>query len=291
MPKLGPSWAQVAGAFRARIARSRSCRPGPHRLRDTAFLGRQSNLRSPKSRSMNVDSARLSTILFDVDGTLYRQGPLRRAMLVRLLKGVVARPGSALATFRALRAYRQAQESLRRTPKNGPLAAAQLRLASEQSGMTEDVVARIVVRWMEEEPLPLLGRFVEPALRELLSTARQRGLLLGVVSDYPAAAKLDAMQLTEFFTVVVTAQDAAVNRFKPDPSGLIEAMRQLGAAPDRALYVGDREDVDGGAARAAGIPCIILGRNRDPTASSEHTSVSDYSELHAMLFPSPNERQ
>ena len=228
----------------------------------------------------------LAAIVFDVDGTLYRQAPLRRAMMLRLLGDALLKPHRAVATFRALSAYRHAQELLREAPIVGELAAAQMRLACERSGQTESVLAPIVARWMDREPLALLERFVEPALRTLLGSARNRGLRLGVLSDYPADAKLEAMRLTEFFDVVVSAQDAAVNRFKPDPSGLVETLRRLGVAPSQALYVGDRHDVDGPAARAAGVRCVIVGDRRPstPDASGHWTSVADYHELYAKLF-------
>jgi FMN phosphatase YigB (HAD superfamily) len=238
---------------------------------------------------MSIIPSRLTTIVFDVDGTLYRQSSLRRAMLVKLLRELVSNPRAGVATFRALRAYRRAQELLRDTHVDGSLAAAQLRLACQHSGQTEDVVAQIVARWMGEEPLDVLERFVEPALRSLLVAARSRGLRLGVLSDYPAAAKLEAMRLTEFFEVVVCAQDAEVNRFKPHPSGLVEVLRRLDAAPDRALYVGDRGDVDGLVARAVGVPCVIVGHRGNPSASESWFPVSDYQRLHAMLFSAATE--
>jgi FMN phosphatase YigB (HAD superfamily) len=238
---------------------------------------------------VNVDPKRLTTIVFDVDGTLYRQGGLRRAMLLRLLRHAVSNPGAAIATFRVLRAYRRAQEHLRGVPVQGGLAAAQLRFACERSGQTEDVVAKIVAQWMDVEPLGLLRRFVEPALPGLLAAARRRGLRLGVLSDYPAAAKLEAMQLAEFFDVVVSAQDEAVNCFKPDPAGLAHVLRKLNAHPSQALYVGDRHEVDGAVARAAGVPCIIIGRRGRSTSSEAWLPVSDYGKLHSMLFPSTSE--
>jgi FMN phosphatase YigB (HAD superfamily) len=228
---------------------------------------------------------RLTSLVFDVDGTLYRQSALRRAMLMRLVREAVAKPASSVAIFRALRAYRHAQELLRGTEVDGALAGAQIRLAAERSGQPEHVIAPIVARWMEEEPLPLLDRFVEPALRTLLAEARSRGLRLGIFSDYPATAKLEAMRLSEFFDVVVSAQDPAVNRFKPHPLGLVEALRRLGVEPGGALYVGDRHDVDASIARAAGVRCVIVGRPSE--APNGALCVTDYGQLHSMLFSSP----
>jgi HAD superfamily hydrolase (TIGR01549 family) len=236
--------------------------------------------------AQTVDPKRVRTIVFDVDGTLYRQSPLRRAMLMRLLQEAIARPASSFATFRALRAYRHAQEALRGTAVEGALAAAQLRLACERAGQTEDLLAPIVARWMEQEPLRLLERYVDPALPKLLAEARNRGIRLGVFSDYPAAAKLAAMRLSEFFDVVVAAQDPGVNRFKPDPCGLVEALRRLGADAVDALYVGDRHDVDAPVARAAGVPCVIVGGPVGANSSPTFATVSGYGELHSMLFSS-----
>jgi beta-phosphoglucomutase-like phosphatase (HAD superfamily) len=233
-------------------------------------------------RSSALDPSRLKSLIFDVDGTLYSQSPLRMAMLRKLLKEAVLRPGSGIKTFRALTAYRRAQELLRNKPVGGPLAAMQLRLACESSGQPEHVLAAIVTRWIEEEPLALLERFVSPALRTLLDAARSRGLRLGVLSDYPPMAKLHAMRLAEFFEVLVSAQDPAVNCFKPHPRGLVETLRRLNVHASEALYIGDRHDVDGEAARAAGVSCVVVGGRKATAAGC--ISVPDYSALHALLF-------
>jgi FMN phosphatase YigB (HAD superfamily) len=233
---------------------------------------------------MRVDPTRLKAIVFDVDGTLYAQAGLRRAMLAQLLRAHLARPWAGLSTFRILQAYRRAQELLREAPVEGDLAVAQLQLACRKAGAPEAVVRSLVARWMEEAPLPLLPRFMDPALPALLQVARQRGVRLGVFSDYPAAQKLGALGLSDFFEVVLTAQDPAVNRFKPDPSGLREALRRLKAEGAEALYVGDRAKVDAAAAEAAGVPCVILGPRKNGGPQRSFTEVASYAELHTMLF-------
>jgi FMN phosphatase YigB (HAD superfamily) len=234
---------------------------------------------------MQIDSRRLKAIVFDVDGTLYGQSGLRRAMLFTLLRAHLVRPWQAISTFRILGAYRRAQELLREEgAPPGDLAAAQLALACKRAGAPEPVVRALVMRWMEEAPLPLLPRFMDPGLVPLLRTAKERGLRLGVFSDYPAANKLQALGLTEFFEVVLAAQDPSVQRFKPDPQGIREALRRLGAEGPDALYVGDRAKVDAAAAHAAGVPCVILTRRRTDAATGTWSEVTDYAQLHTMLF-------
>jgi HAD superfamily hydrolase (TIGR01509 family) len=233
---------------------------------------------------MKLEPSRLKAILFDVDGTLYGQSGLRRAMLVQLLRAHLVKPWTGFSTFRILGAYRHAQELLRDQPIDGDLATAQVRLACERSGAEETLVRALVTRWMEEAPLPLLPRFMDPQLPSLLREAQERGIRLGVFSDYPAAGKLRALGLSDYFQVVLTAQDPSVQRFKPDPSGLREAFKRLGAEGAEALYVGDRAKVDAAAAAAAGVPCVIVNPRRNGASNQGWSEVSGYAELHSMLF-------
>jgi FMN phosphatase YigB (HAD superfamily) len=237
---------------------------------------------------LRVDPTRLKAIVFDVDGTLYAQAGLRRAMFLQLVRAHLARPWEGFSTFRVLAAYRRAQELLREGPIDGDLAVAQLQLACRRAGAPEALVKSLVARWMEQAPLPLLPRFMDPELPLLLKAARERGVRLGVFSDYPAAEKLRALGVAEFFEVVLTAQDPSVNRFKPDPCGLREAFRRLRAEGAEALYVGDRAKVDAAAAEAAGVPCIILNPRRNGSAGNSFDEVTGYAELRTLLFsPTP----
>jgi FMN phosphatase YigB (HAD superfamily) len=233
---------------------------------------------------MKLDPSRLRAVVFDVDGTLYPHAPLRRAMLLRLLACLVAGPRRGATTIRVLRAYRAAQERLRHLPVDGNVGAAQLRLAGRQAGLPEADVAAIVSAWMDEAPLAVLSRLVDPSLRALLDGLRARGMRLGVLSDYPAEAKLQALDVADRFHAVVCAQDAAVNRFKPHPGGLLETLKRLGVAPAEALYVGDRRDVDAPTAHAAGVACVIVRRDAAAPGAT-WTAARDFRALHTALLP------
>jgi phosphoglycolate phosphatase/putative hydrolase of the HAD superfamily len=204
----------------------------------------------------------LRCILLDVDGTLYDQRRLRRAMFRRLLRFAVRRPYELPTVVRALHAYRACQDELRGSDALEPavpIATVQLQRAARRAGLQEDRVREIAERWMEREPLPLLAACVRSGLGAFLQRASRAGVPVGVVSDYPAAAKLETLGVASLVRVVVCAQDAEVGRFKPDPRGLLLAARRLGVAPAAVLYVGDRPEVDAAAATAAGMRCAIIG--------------------------------
>jgi HAD superfamily hydrolase (TIGR01509 family) len=234
------------------------------------------------------DRDTLKAIVFDLDGTLYRQDSLRRAMLLRLLRAHATRPLSGLQTFRVLGAYRRAQERLRESGTSSvervDLAEAQIELACQQTGADHDFVSACVGRWMEQEPLALLARHLQPGLLEFLRACGERGLRLGVLSDYPADAKLKALGLDGFFDVVLAAQSPEVGVFKPHPRGLLLAAERLGATPPECLYVGDRAEVDGPAAAAAGMACCIVTRRPVSPGSPRWMQVGGYSQLHELVL-------
>lgn len=229
------------------------------------------------------DPRRVKAIVFDVDGTLYRQAPLRRAMLMRLLRACVLAPLRGLRTLRVLSAYRKAQEDLRARQTGGDLAEAQLRLACERTGSERAFAAACVTRWMEEEPLPLVSRFAQPGLGQFVASCRASGIRLGVLSDYPAEAKLRALGLGDAFDAVVCTRASEVGFFKPHPRGLEVTLRKLGTDAAATLYVGDRPEVDAAAARAAGMPCAIVTRRPRAQAAADWFEIGEFAQLGEVL--------
>jgi FMN phosphatase YigB (HAD superfamily) len=63
-------------------------------------------------------------------------------------------------------------------------------------------------------------------------------------------------------------------------------MRHFGVAPQECLYVGDRADVDGAAAEAAGVMSVIV-TSSSSRSSDRFTVVSGYPQLQAQLFAGP----
>lgn len=198
-------------------------------------------------------------LIFDLDGTLYRQKPVQRGMMLRLAAEAVLHPLATRRTVGALQAFRKAQESLRDTaPTWRDLAEAQLEWAAQRSGCDPGFIRAAVSRWMEEAPLDLIRSAMRPGLPDMLRAARESGCRLGLLSDYPADRKLDALGVRGQFDVVACAQDPDIQRFKPDPRGIELVRERLGVSRALTVYVGDREEVDGVAAERAGVRCLIL---------------------------------
>ncbi|MBM3984699.1 MAG: HAD-IA family hydrolase [Planctomycetes bacterium] len=105
---------------------------------------------------------------------------------------------------------------------------------------------------------------VPPCLDALL----ERGLRLGVVSNWSAhlPVLLEDLGLVRSFEVVLAS--AALGRSKPDPAIFREALRRLDLRPDEVLHVGDHPQNDLAGARRAGLHALLL--RRDGAASGTH---------------------
>jgi HAD superfamily hydrolase (TIGR01509 family) len=236
----------------------------------------------------NLDLAQVKGFVFDLDGTLYSHDPVRRIMALRILRAHLRHPLQGLRTLCILRSYRQAQEALRLAPISGDPLDQQIRLAAQRCKVQEWEVNSCVSYWTSRA-MDLLTPALRPGLLDFLQLARQKGMLLAVLSDYPAEAKLTAMGLRDYFDVVVSADDSDVQCFKPEPRGLEVVLRRLGLKKNEAVYVGDRPTVDGFAAISAGMACAILGSQHKP--SGPWCEISGFNDLLNALRARDTRRQ
>jgi FMN phosphatase YigB (HAD superfamily) len=209
----------------------------------------------------------MKAIVFDVDGTLYDARPVRNAMLRRLLLECCRSPKNGVATVRLLRQYRHAHEGLRHRAGQDDLAEAQLMAAVNAEKVPREWAAATVERWMEQYPLEAIRIHAKPGLIEFLDWAEGASLPVGVLSDYPCNLKLAALGIERRVRVIVSAQDKAVQRLKPDPRGLQLVARRLNLSVSDLMYVGDRPEVDCEAARRAGAEFVLIGKSSRPGMS------------------------
>jgi FMN phosphatase YigB (HAD superfamily) len=200
-----------------------------------------------------VTARKYDAWLVDLDGTLYAARWVRLAMAAELAI-------FGWSALRTLRRFRHEHEALRAelvagvvlTAEHPSPFAAQLARTSSALGVPPDRVELLVRDWMLERPGKWIRRFPRRVLLDEIRAFRAEGGRTALVSDYPAEKKLQALGARELFDVVVASGEArSPQRLKPDPEGYLRAAKLLGIEPARCLVIGDREDADGTAARAA----------------------------------------
>lgn len=193
--------------------------------------------------------------LVDLDGTLYRARPLKAVMAIELmLKGWRAIP--------IIREFRRQHERLRSLPTQEETAGpfdVQLEQTARALGKPTEMVRATIEQWMVTRPCAHLYRFRRTELLDEISAFRQSGGRTALVSDYPARAKLAALDATHLFdAIVANGETQGLRCLKPDPAGYRLAADLLGTPPERCLVIGDREEADGAAAHTAGMQFRLI---------------------------------
>ena len=231
----------------------------------------------------------ISAVLFDIDGTLYSQQRLRVVMAAEFVRTMRGRGlAQTVRLARIISAFRRTREEMRGLGEpSGWLDELQFAYAAQKVGVGVDEVRAAVEEWILTRPLKNLRFARRAGLDDTLSALTARGVRIGALSDYPTDTKLQAMGIAKQFSVTLCATDRSVNAFKPHPKGFHVACEQWGLAPQEVLYVGDRPEIDGAGAAAAGMHCIIVGRHgrSDRGRNRAYLTVRSFADLAGAVIP------
>lgn len=221
-------------------------------------------------------------VIFDVDGTLYYQWPLRLRMLKRMACYYLCHPlrwkeALAVKVFRQVREHwgdpgkrekdhgeRQSGKQIKRSERQkespgdeeDPLDLLQYRETARRLGKSSDWVRECVERWMYRVPLQELPKCRDQRLAALIERLRGNCKAVLIYSDYPAADKLEALGIRP--DGIFTALDEGLMCLKPDPKGMAYILEKTGFSPGEVLMVGDRYSRDGLSAASQGVDYLIL---------------------------------
>jgi phosphoglycolate phosphatase len=213
------------------------------------------------------------TVAFDLDGTLVETAP----DLVGALNVVLVEQGMAPAP---LTAVRQLVGHGLRGMLIRAYAMADLTISEEKIAELRPRVVEIYRARIAQESRPF------PGCLEALAALRSRGAKLAVCTNKPeglARLLLEQLDMTACFDAILGGDTLPVQ--KPDPAPLIESIVRAGGDPARSVLVGDASP-DTGAARAAGIPCVVcdFGYNDLPPAElGGDVIISHFDELAAAI--------
>ncbi len=128
-----------------------------------------------------------------------------------------------------------------------------------------------------------------PGAREALAELKQRGFVVGVVTDTMHSIEhkmrwLEQVGVAEFVDVV--ACSTVLGAHKPEPVMYLNAVKQAGIMPDESAFVGHRADeVEG--ARQAGLATV--GVNYDPDVRADYYARSLPDLLNVSIFQQSTE--
>lgn len=230
-------------------------------------------------KNQNIALNNIKGILFDVDGTLYCQTPLRMVMVILLLLSNFYKPKELLRTFKVIIQFRRSQEQMRSLEKVEQCNKNQILNTAQATGESPSYIKDIVEEWFEKRPLSFIYLCRRRGMKGAIEKWFKEGIKLGIYSDYPVDNKLHALGISELIDTRVSSSDPDVHGFKPNSNGFTLAARKMGMDPSEILYVGDREEVDGVGASNAGMQVIILKSNFKKKTNSNYAYVRSFHDL------------
>ena len=206
----------------------------------------------------------LDAVLFDAFGTLF--APVSAGSPAAHLCRILASDGVSVTAERAGRAILAEVELYR---AKFPQIRDKQELRQLENKASDLVMAELELMQfprdrMRQHLLDLFKMTAYPDAESALGQLRQRGLALGVVSNYNALLRvhLAELGLEDWFSVIVNSAD--FGEAKPHPGIFLEGVKLLGGSPERVLYVGDDLHKDYFGAQQVGLHAVLLNRDSAP---------------------------
>lgn len=202
---------------------------------------------------------RYSTFIFDLDGTLLDTVPDLTLLTNRILKDL----GYPEHTQEEILSYVGA----------GVRRLIYLALPEDVPEETREKAMSI---WNEHFHEYYKHTFPYEGVKELLQKLREKGCKLGVVSNKLQAGVDVIMNIALPGMLDVMFGESEKIPRKPNPTGLLTAMDELGAAPESTIYIGDSPgDIKAGKAAGCATAAALWGYHKKEDFASED-AIPDY---------------
>ncbi|MCK9547896.1 MAG: HAD family hydrolase [Sphaerochaeta sp.] len=220
-------------------------------------------------------------LALDIDGTLYPKWMLN----VRMVRSLFPSARLAFAFNWARKEYRLLQEGEQTIPANREgLLKRQAALTAARMGRTdtESVQQEIEVQFYQgwERSFRSIRPFDD--LRGCLLLAKDQGLGIVALSDFPIAEKLETLGIADLVDSAYTSEQSGY--LKPSGHAFALLLDDLECKAEEILYVGDSYTKDCVGAKKAGMYTALLTRKRARLYPSADLVVGSWKELAALIL-------
>ena len=232
-----------------------------------------------------TDLSRITTISFDVDGTLWDfEGLSRRALQGALGELAKIDPAAAgrlnVERLVALRNEIHTRLLGSVTDLDG-VRGQSMREALREAGRPDDELASYMaqVYFRRRDELRAMFPDARPTLERLAPAYK-----LGLLSN--GNSRASALGIDDLMSFEVFSQDHGGVE-KPDPRLFEVALREAGCEPGQLLHVGDWHETDVAGALAVGAQAVLLSRNGASPATVDVPEIRSLAELPPLLRARP----
>lgn len=172
------------------------------------------------------------------------------------LAGITVSAEAALEAARARKRYEEAHRPSRFAPVNNEWIRARNLAGLRAAGIVGDMDERLE-RIRQTAPQIPSGWALDPDVPGVLDALHQRGILLGVVSNWNSVLRrdLESLGIARYFAAITDSETAGVD--KPDARIYEITCERLNVQPDECMHIGDSPRDDVGMARAVGATPVL----------------------------------
>ncbi len=203
-------------------------------------------------------------VCFDIDGTLYPAKVMNRRLLALGLR----HPVFAMKYNRMRRSYRELQDGFEEDSSlnDASLRVREASILQKNYGVCRNKDIGLVVDRLESwiyRPMEKLYRKTTPydGVVRTFQSLKEKGVLVGVFSDFPLFDKLGSMGLSRYVDFVASSED--VGFLKPSVHCFEYLLYNMDLKPDEVLYVGDSYSKDVVGAHNAGMNAVLVNAKGD----------------------------
>ena len=203
----------------------------------------------------------IKAICFDIDGTLYPEWQTNYYVVKSFLSSPFfsSRYNKARIAIREEDGYEE-KEALTLLD----FRKKEFKYMSEKSfdEYLKKYDKKLIAKWNKNIKILKKFDYVEETLKLLVD----KGYVLGALSDFPLSNKLEILGLDKYFTYKASCEDFAY--LKPNPTPLLQMVKEMGYKVDEVIYVGNsyRKDVVG--AQKANIKAVHIPTKENKTKYS-----------------------
>jgi len=195
-------------------------------------------------------------IIFDMDGTLYYQFPLRICMAFELSFYYLLHI-KHYKELLIIYSFRKMREQNRFINSND-FEETHYNLLAEKYNVSTGMIKKLVNKWINEKPLRYVCFFRDHKIIELLKKLKFQQKKIIIYSDYPVKNKIEVLGLVEIVNYSFCASDSGIKCLKPDPKGLKYIINAISKPVEDILFIGNRYSRDGLCAKNVKMDYLIL---------------------------------
>ncbi len=194
-----------------------------------------------------TDWKNIRLVIFDLDGTLYSQAPVRICMFLELLVSC-SFSKIGIQKILILKEFRKKYELYSNKRHLNAYHTVIKELAKKYDLKTKEI-SEIIDEWLINRPLKYIRLFRSTGIEITFNRLRALGIKTAIFSNYPTEKKIAALKLNP--DIQISPSIPQLRYVKPDPDGINIIQNIFCLEVKDILLIGDRQDHDGECARAA----------------------------------------